>query len=193
MGASRCPVSWAIPIALGVHPPSPSAFAPWSSQHLVACFHAPRRLPAWLSNTILLAMARKSARWKHPCDLSRGRAFLWTVPSQHVYLLNLFSYAIVNMIHKASLASPLHASSWGFSFPHPPTPTPPPLICTQTQPGRGGLVEGGSSASPSAFAPWSSRRLVTCFHAPRRLPAWLSNTILLAMARKSARSFPLLE
>jgi len=50
--------------------------------------------------------------WKHPCDLSRGRAFLWTVPSQHVYLLNLFSYAIVNMIHKASLALPLHASSW---------------------------------------------------------------------------------
>ena len=52
-----------------------------------------------------------SCDWKHPCDLSCGHAFLWTVPSQHIYLLNLFSYAIVNMIHKASLASPLHASS----------------------------------------------------------------------------------
>ena len=75
-----------------------------------------------------------------------------------------------------------------FSVPHPPTPTPPPLICTQTQPGRGGLVEGVHPPSPSAFAPWSSRRLVYFSHAPRRLPAWLSNTkILLAMARKSAR------
>jgi hypothetical protein len=55
---------------------------------------------------------------------------------------------------------------------------PPPSICTQTQPGRGGLVEGVHPPSPSAFAPWSSRRLVACFHAPCRLPARLSNTKL---------------
>jgi len=62
LGASQCSVGWAIPIALGVHPPSPSAFAPWSSRRLVACFHPPCRLPARLSNTILLAMVRKSTR-----------------------------------------------------------------------------------------------------------------------------------
>ena len=103
--------------------------------------------------------------WKHPCDLSCGHAFLWTVPSQHVYLLNLFSYAIINMIHKASLALPLHALSRGFSFPHLPTPMPPLLICTQTQPGRGGLVEGGSSALSISLHPveqLTSSRLLPC-------------------------------
>jgi len=103
---------------------------------------------ARLCVTIVWLMQKVSFYW-----VSRGRAFLWTVPLQHVYFLNLFSYAIVNMIHKASLALPLHASSQGFSFPHPPTPTPPPLICTQTQPGRGGLVEGGSSALSIGLRP----------------------------------------
>ena len=30
--------------------------------------------------------------WKRPSDMSRGRAFLWTAPSQHVYrdLLNYY-------------------------------------------------------------------------------------------------------
>ena len=34
-----------------------------------------------------------SISWKHPCDLSRGRVFLWTVPSQHVHLLNCYHYS----------------------------------------------------------------------------------------------------
>ena len=42
---ARCSVGWAIPIALGVHPPSPSSFAPWSSRRQVNYSHTPHRLP----------------------------------------------------------------------------------------------------------------------------------------------------
>ena len=45
----------------GVHPP-PSAFAPWSSRHLVDCSHAPHRLPARL--TIFLYLRLR----EHPQD-----------------------------------------------------------------------------------------------------------------------------
>ena len=47
------------------------------------------------------------------------------------------------------------------------------LTPTQTQPGRGGSVEEVHLPTPLAFAPWGSRHLVGCFHAPHRLPAWL--------------------
>ena len=62
-------------------------------------------------------------------------------------------YAIVNMIHKPPSPRLCRPRLGAFSFPHPPTPTPPPLICTQTQPGRGGLVEGGSSALSIGLRP----------------------------------------
>jgi len=80
------------------------------------------------------------------------------------------------MVYKTSpcLTSACLISGLFFSPPtHSYTTT---LICTQTQPGRGGLVEGVHPPSPSAFAPWSSRRPVACFHAPHRLPAWLNHT-----------------
>ena len=69
------------------------------------------------------------------------------------------------------LALPPYASSRTFFlFPHPPAPTPPPfgtsyLLPTQTQPGRGGSMEGVHLPTPLAFAPWSSLHLVAYFPA----------------------------
>ena len=88
-------------------------------------------------------------------------AFLRTAPSQQVYSLNLLAHTITNMIHKTSP----HLDSRclvldHFPFSHPPT--------------------------PSTFALWSSRHLVT-FHTPRRLSARLIHWFLLAIARTSAR------
>ena len=52
----------------GVHPPTPSTFAPWCSRHLVVCFYAPSRLPAKsyvLLYYILLVIARNTRKKKH--------------------------------------------------------------------------------------------------------------------------------
>ena len=77
-----------------------------------------------------LILLPKSNNWKHPCDLSHGHVFLWTVPSQHVHLLNYF--LMLSLTGSTRLPSPClcmpHLGA--FSFPYPPTPMPPPLICT---------------------------------------------------------------
>ena len=64
----------------------------WASSHMTkynTCFHAPCRLLAWLSNTILFAMAWKSARWSInfvlPC-LGLLLVF-WYVPGQFISVL----------------------------------------------------------------------------------------------------------
>jgi len=51
------PVGWAIPIALGVHPPHPSSFAPRSSRLTIDSSCAPRRLPASFHTYIYNATA----------------------------------------------------------------------------------------------------------------------------------------
>jgi len=121
---------------------------------------------------------------KHPSDLSRGRAFLWTAPSQRVYrLLSYLYYISLTQSLNHSLASPPCASSRAFfCFPTHPLLystciTTLHLTPTQTQPGRGGLAEGVHPPSPSTFAPWSSRRQVACFHAPRRLPGQVNTLV----------------
>jgi hypothetical protein len=61
-------VSWAIPIALGVHPPTPLSFAPWSSQLAIDSFYAPHRLQArlYLSFTCDCTNIRKmeTPKWR---------------------------------------------------------------------------------------------------------------------------------
>jgi len=74
---------------------------------------------------LTLPMIHGYSLWKHPCDLARGRVFLRTVPSQRVYCLNYFLMPSLTWSTRLPLASPPHASSRAFSFPHPPTPTPP--------------------------------------------------------------------
>jgi hypothetical protein len=103
------------------------------------------------------------------------------VPSCGQRHRNVFiAYLLMLLVTQSSnhrLASPrLHAPSSSralFSI-SPPTHSciiTLHLIPTQPQPGRGGSVERGvHPPSPSTFAPWSSRRQVACFHAPRRLP-----------------------
>ena len=48
----------------GVHPPTPSSFAPWSSRCQVVCFRTPRRLPSQLGIIFLHAIAQTPARRK---------------------------------------------------------------------------------------------------------------------------------
>jgi hypothetical protein len=101
-------------------------------------------------------MARTSARWKHPSDLSRGRAFLWTAPSQRVY--HLLTYAISNAILKSSprLASMRRARLGPFfPFPHPPTPVLSPYILYLPNPSpveedrwKGGFIRPVHRPSP---------------------------------------------
>jgi hypothetical protein len=96
------------------------------------------------------------ARWKHPSDLSRGRAFLWTAPSQHVY--RLLTYAISNTILKSSpcLASMRRARLGPFfPFPHPPTPVLSPYILYLPNPSlveedrwKGGFIRPVHRPSP---------------------------------------------
>jgi hypothetical protein len=94
--------------------------------------------------------------WKHPSDLSRGRAFLWTAPSQRVY--HLLTYAISNAILKSSprLASTRRARLGPFfPFPHPPTPVLSPYILYLPNPSpveedrwKGGFIRPVHRPSP---------------------------------------------
>jgi hypothetical protein len=96
------------------------------------------------------------ASWKHPSDLSRGRAFLWTAPSQRVY--RLLTYAISNTILKSlpRLASMRRARLGPFfPFPHPPTPVLSPHILYLPNPSpveedrwKGGFIRPVHRPSP---------------------------------------------
>ena len=100
------------------------------------------------------------------------------VPSCGQRHRNTFTYLISHLYyHPQHIPSPcLHSRTFLFFPTHPllhMTTFWHLIPGTQTQPGRGSSVEGVHPPTPSAFAPWSSRRLVACFHAPRRLLAWL--------------------
>ena len=101
---------------------------------------------------------------------------------RNVFIVYLLTCTITNTIIK-SFPCPASMRLVSGLFPVSP-PTHSCIITlhltpTQTQPGRGGLVEGVHLPSPSTFAPWSSRRQVACFHAPCRLPGqvntWLTH------------------
>ena len=65
-------VGWVIPIALGVHPPPPSSFAPRRSRPTVDFFGTPRRLPTRTGINIYWRTVPTSTRWKNPCDQHMG-------------------------------------------------------------------------------------------------------------------------
>ena len=114
------------------------------------------------------------------------------MPSWATCLLVYFlTRTITFIIHIRSLASFLDASSRAlFPFPHPPAPILPPLFRSppiQSQPDRGGSVEGVHPPSPSTFAPWSSRPRVVCFCAPRRLPDRLKYHIFMCGCANSRK------
>jgi len=104
----------------------------------------------------------------------------------------LFSYTYyhIHNPHTFPRLVSVRLVSGPFSLSHPPAPTLPPLFRsppTQSQPGRGGSVEGVHPPSPSTFAPWSSRPRVVCFCAPHRLPDSLKYHIFMCGCTNSRK------
>jgi len=117
--------------------------------------------------------------------MSHMGVFSWGQCCRNVFthLLSFTHYLYFNLHMSPRLVSTHLASGHFFYYPPTHSCIVPHLI---PHPLRGGSMKGVHPPTPSTFTPWSSRRQVVCFHAPRILPSRLRYHTLHAIAQTPA-------